>query len=197
MRRAFLSGLAAAAAVTASGCLGGSDGDDQASKEREALRAAAQTGLIDASDRRVLAEGETVSGTAWALATGRSRDPLGRGASPCLSLGTIGTRGPQSSSGCRPDLGLGKLGAGIGGGAQGGVLYGTAPETLAKVQVVAGGDTYTEQAIDPDGDVRGRFYVVDSPGDFRSTTIEFFDVSGQRLNRPSQTIWSFMRNLDR
>ena len=197
MRGAYLSGLAAAAALTASGCLGGSDGSDQASQEGEALRAAAQTGLIDAADRRILAEGETVSGTEWALATGRSRDPLGRGSSPCLSLATFGSRGPQSSAGCRPDLGHGELGAGIGGDAKGGVLYGTAPETLAKVQVVAGGDTYTEHAIDPEGEVPGRLYVVDSPGDFRSTTIAFFDTSGQRLNEPQQTIWSFMRDRER
>lgn len=154
------------------------------------------TGLFGAEDRVTVAEGTTRNGSEWLLSTGRMYPPMAEKGPRnfCVSLRVTGKRGPEADVYCGPTVTPGTFSGGLAedGGHDSGLIFGTAPDAVASVSVIEGGDSAEFPTIDDDAGIPGRFFVADAGGDYRETLVVFRDETGRELHAP-QPVMRFLR----
>lgn len=148
------------------------------------------TGLGDVDNRVTVAEGHTRSGSEWLLTTGNDGEAF------CVSLRVIGDRGPEASVVCG-GMAPGAFGVGLAeaAGSEEGLLFGTAPASARTVSVQAQNTSAEFRTLEDPSGRAGRFYVVETPGDFGETRIVFSDAGGRALHAP-ESVSQFLQRSE-
>lgn len=116
-------------------------------------------GLVGATDKGVVAAGQTERGTSWQLMSAKEGDSF------CLALRvkSAAAPGPATHKNCG-GMTPGTLGAATGSsGGDETLLFGTVPDEASAVTISAGGARPVADVVDDESGLAGKFFVVELP----------------------------------